>query len=83
MTTLTIYNLDDNLREKLSQEAARQGCSMEETAHQILRRHLDTLTSQEGLGSRLHKRFGGVNGVELELPARSPARYVDFSEIDP
>ena len=40
MAILTIRGLDDVLKSRLRFEAARRGCSMEETVRQILRQAL-------------------------------------------
>ena len=48
--------------------------SMEEEVHQILRQVVkpaDTAAPGEGLGSRIHKHFAQLGGLEVELPARS------------
>lgn len=71
MATITVRNLDDDLKARLRVEAARHGHSMEEEVRVILSRALKAPSSGGGLGSRLRERFGGAGGVELELPDRS------------
>jgi antitoxin FitA len=81
MATLTIRNLDEDLKIRLRVEAAAHGHSMEEEVRHILRRALSVRRSETGLGSRIRRRFGIHGGVELELPARNdPPRGVDFAE---
>jgi plasmid stability protein len=86
MTTLTIRNLDADIKTRLRVSAALHGCSMEEEVRNILRLALQTQAQPKGLGSRIHQRYldifgdeGAVENEPLALPARSePARGVDF-----
>lgn len=79
MATLTIRNVDENLKSRLRLEAALHGHSMEEEVRSILRRNLTTLTHDKGLGERIHRRFANLRVVELELPKRQDKpRAVDF-----
>ncbi|MCU7247894.1 FitA-like ribbon-helix-helix domain-containing protein [Pseudomonas koreensis] len=81
MASITIRNLDDEIKEQLRIAAAHNGHSMEEEARLILGRALATIGRAGGLGSRIRNRFRDVEGVELDLPARSEkASAVDFSE---
>jgi antitoxin FitA len=81
MATLTIRNLDEQLKIRLRVKAAAHGHSMEEEARLILRRALSIRRSGTGLGSRIRRRFEVHGGVELELPSRDEApRAVNFSE---
>lgn len=72
MSTLTVRNLDDGLKARLRVRAAENGRSMEAEARAILR---STLVGEAGagarLGSRIHARFRGLRGDELELPPRT------------
>jgi len=72
MATLLIRNLDESLKKALRKRAAEHGRSMEEEARLILGLELrrDRSIPREGLGTRLHRIFMEVGGVELELPAR-------------
>lgn len=83
MATMTIRNLDDDLKARLRLRAAWHGQSMEEEARSILRAAL-AADSQTRTGSALVKairaRMVPLGGVELELPAREPMRQPpDFS----
>lgn len=71
MATLTIRNFDDELKARLRVEAAARGHSMEEEARAILRRALSGRGGQRGLGSRIHKRFAAIGGVDLQAPKRT------------
>ena len=70
MATLTIRDLDDELRGQLRVRAARHGRSMEAEVRAILRDALVRSPAEDRLGSRIHQRFAAVGGAELELPAR-------------
>jgi len=70
MSTLTVRNIDDDLKQRLRLEAARHGHSMEEEVRRILRRALSEPAAEQGLGSRIRDRFAAYDGQELELPER-------------
>ncbi|CAM3777764.1 plasmid stabilization protein [Rouxiella silvae] len=71
MATLTIRNLDDEVKDLLRLSAAKNGHSMEEEARVILRHALQGSQPSYGLGSRLQQRFSHSGGVELTVPQRS------------
>ncbi|MCA1754500.1 MAG: hypothetical protein LC641_07380 [Spirochaeta sp.] len=73
MATLTIRNLDDELKSRLRIQAARHDQSMEEEARSILRGALSDpqgFEEQTGIGTRIRKRLEDLGGIELELPER-------------
>ncbi|UIF89018.1 hypothetical protein, partial [Cupriavidus sp. UYPR2.512] len=70
MATLTIRNIDDELKARLRIEAAQNGRSMEEEVRDILRRTLGKRSGPGGLGSRLHQRFAALSDPGLDLPLR-------------
>jgi plasmid stability protein len=77
MASITIRNLDDQVKEQLRVRAALHGVSMEEEARRILRTALDTGTAETGLGSRIADLWSGAGGwdipeFERSLPRRSP-----------
>ncbi len=86
MATMTIRNLDDDVKARLRVRAAQHGRSMEEEARSILRVALST-SPEANTGAALVKairarveRFGGI---ELELPVREPMREPpDFAGSD-
>ena len=87
MATMTIRNIDDQLKTKLRVQAARHGRSMEDEARNILRAALNT-QQEDGasLVAAIRARVERFGGVELELPPRGPGREPpDFSgpEYDP
>lgn len=73
MSTLTIRNIEQVIKDKLRMAAAAHGRSMEEEVRTILRNVLAQPTAPSGLGSRIHARFAAIGGVELDLPTRSQA----------
>ncbi|MCF4994259.1 plasmid stabilization protein [Pseudomonas syringae] len=81
MASITIRNLDDEIKEQLRITAALNGHSMEEEARLILGRALASVDRAGGLGSRIRNRFRDLGGEALDLPSRSEqATAVDFSE---
>ncbi len=75
MASITIRNLDDEVKTRLRVRAADNGRSMEEEARIILRDAVDSeLSPAKGLGTAIHELFKPFGGVELELPPRDPMR---------
>lgn len=70
MASITIRNLDEQLKAQLRLEAARHGHSMEEEVRIILRSALNQ-PQEKGLGSRIRERFAEAGGIELEVPGRA------------
>lgn len=73
MATLTIRNIDDDLKSSLRVQAARHGQSMEEEVRSILRQALSSTPPAFGLGQRLAKRFVAL-ATELPVRPRSQPR---------
>jgi plasmid stability protein len=73
MPTLTIRNIDADLKDGLRQMAARDGCSMDEEMRRILRRSLLQEKSTMGIASRIHSRFAD-NPIDLQAVERSAPR---------
>ncbi|MCY1283685.1 hypothetical protein D9M68_524130 [compost metagenome] len=81
MASITIRNLDDDLKARLRVVAASHGRSMEEEVRVILAEALAKQDKPSGMGSRIHSRFAAVGGADIELPARkTKARAADFDE---
>ncbi|MGM0543331.1 MAG: FitA-like ribbon-helix-helix domain-containing protein [Pseudomonadota bacterium] len=70
MASITIRNLDEQLKSQLRIEAAMHGHSMEEEVRIILRKALNQ-PQEVGLGNLIRDRFADTEGIELEVPARS------------
>jgi plasmid stability protein len=84
MATMTIRNLDDDLKALLRLRAARHGQSMEEEARSILRAALAGRVEDDSgasLYAAIRARVEPLGGLDLELPRREPQRDPpDFSE---
>lgn len=75
MASITIRNLDDEIKDRLRIRAAHRRRSMEDEARNILREALVTeVTSSTDLVAAISKRFRGLGHVELDFPAREPVR---------
>lgn len=75
MASLIVRNIDDALKDKLRQRAARHGRSMEDEVRTILRATL-TEEPQTGLEfyNAIRKHFEGLGDIEIELPPREMGR---------
>jgi antitoxin FitA len=81
MASITIRNLDEDLKAQLRVVAASHGRSMEEEVRMIIRQALSREEKRGGLGSRIHARFAAAGGADLPLPKRKDkARAASFDE---
>lgn len=75
MASITVRNLDEDLKQRLRVRAAENERSMEQEVREILR---EALQPNEGpvrnLGTAIHELFGPLGGVDLEIPPREPMR---------
>ena len=74
MASITIRKLDDEVKTRLRVRAAANGRSMEEEARAILREAVAEEPEPENLATFIRECFAPYGGVDLELPAREPAR---------
>ena len=75
LASITIRNLDDDVKTRLHKRAAANGRSMEEEARLILADAVGREAAPpKGLGTALHELFKPFGGMELELPPREPMR---------
>ena len=74
MASITIRNLDDEVKARLRVRAAEHHRSMEEEARLILRDAVGHKPRSRNLTNIIRSHFGPDNGVDLELPPREPAR---------
>jgi plasmid stability protein len=76
MAQLVVRNLDEGVKANLRARAARNGNSLEQEVRNILSAATDAEPKQEGLGTRLARRFAGMGLTEpLEtLPFALPRR---------
>ncbi|MCG5535284.1 FitA-like ribbon-helix-helix domain-containing protein [Ectothiorhodospira mobilis] len=72
MASITIRNLDEDLKRRLRIRAAEHHRSIEEEVREILRLAVDQSTAPENLGESIHRRFAALGGVDLQLPSREP-----------
>lgn len=81
MASITIRNLDDDVRTRLRVRAAEHDRSMEEEVRVILRDAVrDGRSGPRNLAAFTRRCFAPLGGVELELPPRGPLREPpDFS----
>jgi plasmid stability protein len=74
MASITIRNLDDDIKRRLRVRAAEHGRSMEEEARDILRQVIGQPSSPRNLGLAIHNRFAAIGGIDVPTPQRSPMR---------
>lgn len=74
MASITIRNLDDEVKTRLRVRAAEHHRSMEEEARVILREAVGRKSSSRNLAEITRAYFGPDNGVDLELPTRVSGR---------
>ena len=75
MASITIRNLDDDVKTRLRVRAAEHSRSMEEEVRIILRDAVTVRgTGPRNLATFTRQCFTPVGGVELELPPRGPMR---------
>jgi plasmid stability protein len=83
MATLTIRQLDEEIKSRLRIRAAHHGRSMEEEAREILRAALAASPPENAnLAEAIRRRFAAFGGLELELPRRDTMRHAQhISEV--
>ncbi len=75
MATMTIRNIDDQLKARLRVQAAMHGRSMEDEARDILRTALSAESVQAAsLVTAIRARVEPLGGIELDLPEREAIR---------
>ncbi len=81
MASLTIRNLDDNLKKQLRLRAAQHGCSMEAELRNLLYQPLTPAVQENNLAVAIHKRFEALGLDSLSIPLRQEVRTPpDFGE---
>jgi len=83
MATITIRNLDEKVKRELQVRAALDGRSMEAEAREALSALIakEPPASNEGLASRIRKRFAPYGAVVLEIPPREFSRQLANEEL--
>jgi len=74
MASITIRNLEDDVKRRLRIRAAEHGRSMEEEAREILRQVVGQERPAHNLAAAIRARIAPLGGVELDLPPREPMR---------
>ena len=75
MASITVRNLDDDVKHRLRVRAAVNGRSMEQEAREILEAALAVEAAPtKTLGTAIHELFAPYGGVELDIPPRDPMR---------
>jgi plasmid stability protein len=74
MASITIRNLEDDIKQRLRVRAAEHGRSMEEEARDILRRVIGEAPSPRNLAAAIRARVAPAGRVDLDLPDRQPMR---------
>ena len=74
MASITIRNLDDDVKRRLRVRAAEHGRSMEEEARDILRQVVGQPSAPRNLAQAIHARFAALGGIDLPQPQRGPMR---------
>ena len=80
MASITIRNLDDEVKARLRVRAASNGRSVEDEVRLILRDAVGSKPASRNLVSIIRSHFGASNGVDLVLPPREPARELPSFE---
>lgn len=75
MSSLTVRNLDESVKNRLRVRAARHGLSMEEEVRQILQKIVaPEQAGQVSFAERVNSRFAKLQVDSLPIPARQTAR---------
>ena len=74
LASITIRNLDDDVKSRLRVRAASNGRSMEQEVRLILRAAVRPKPRSNNLANIIRAHFGPSNGVDLELPRRHAFR---------
>ena len=74
MASITIRNLDDDVKRRLRIRAAGHGRSMEEEACEILREVVGEERRSQNLAAAIRARVAPLGGADLDLPPREPMR---------
>ena len=72
MASITIRNLDDDLKRLLREQAEKHGRTLQEEVRDILHRGIRNRPAPKKIGTAIHRRFAAIGGVDLELPKREP-----------
>lgn len=75
MSSITVRNLDESVKNSLRLRAARHGWSMEQEVRQILQQTVaPEQARQTSFAELVNRRFAGLEVEDLPIPARQSAR---------
>jgi plasmid stability protein len=75
MASITIRNLDDELKRRLRIRSAQHGRSMEDEARDILRTTLSLeCPPAADLAEAIRRRFAGIMDTQIPIAPREPVR---------
>lgn len=74
MASITIRNLDNNLKAQLRLRAARHGRSMEAEVRVILAQSVSAPSAEENLALAIHRRFENLDAESLPIQPRQEVR---------
>jgi plasmid stability protein len=75
MSSITVRNLDESVKNSLRVRAARHGWSMEQEVRQILQQTVaPEQAGQISFAERVNRRFAGLQAGSLPIPPRQIAR---------
>ena len=74
MASITIRNLEDDLKRRLRIRAAEHERSVEEEDREILRHVVTEPATPRNLAASIRARVTPLGGVELDLPSREAMR---------
>lgn len=74
MASITVRNLEEDVKERLRARAAENGRSMEEEVRQILLRALPPELDRDNLFDCIRTIVAPIGGIELHIATREPMR---------
>ena len=74
MSSITVDNIDDGLKQRLRVRAAGHGRSMEEEAREILREVVGKGMPPDDLAAAIRKRVAALGGADLDILERESMR---------
>ncbi|MGL5828736.1 MAG: FitA-like ribbon-helix-helix domain-containing protein [Angustibacter sp.] len=79
MAAISVRNLDDEVKLRLRERAARNGRSMESEIREILTEAVRSPELDKGIVDAFLEEFGRIGGVELDIPPRTEfPREIEF-----
>lgn len=75
MSSITVRNLDESVKNSLRLRAARHGWSMEQEVRQILQQTVAPEQAEQiSFADRVNRRFANLNLESLPIPTRQISR---------